>query len=784
MIICLSALAALLVLVVAGVTMLYRGDSASKGQDGISAETARKTVVAKYPLMQAVPADAAMLMYFDNAEEAISILTDTTLLFRTILTDAPKTGVPQSTKSKKKLEVAKGFAGFTDAASITYLGALKGSPVVISMHYSGELVPLMILDAGHVERDTLTMDPVLSPELKALLAAADSAKIKSKVLDCTQIAGENVQLKKDLLIAFSPSEALVTSSQRHLEGGMSILDKDSFSEAAVAGKGEDLLLISNDYASKLMVSHLIKPYTSYYSFFNKLADWTALAINKRDFAEVAGSKVNETTSIEMTGRFSCPSNNPTYFANVWGKTAPADAKAWDVIPSQTLFAVTVPISDVEKYIESYNHWLDGTGALDKHKRAIKVLKDSVGIAPEQWAKSLDIKELVKVDLPIDKDVEHLLFIRPGKNDSGTILRGTEIRNLKEAKTPFKYIYKKFASTLFGDIFSIPDESSAIFKDGWLIVGNEAALSALPADNLKTMLSQEGVSVPNKGVNMVAYYSAAARPSDFPSIFRPAQSIAMSKTLSGVSQEYAFFYVKGTDIAMDVDRIAVRKSKDATKAIRRDTVVVVPEGPFKVKNAATGKMNIFGQAANGALSMREEDGKGLWSIPFNGKLCGYAEAIDYYGNGKLQYLFASGSKLYLIDRLGRFVGGFPVDLGKEIVLGPAVYDFTGAHGYRAMVLHKDNTLGLYNLHGAVSSGWKGITAESTIKTLPELIKINGASYWIVRTSDQLMIFPFHGGDPVVSNTGDKAIRPDSQVTVDGKNIKAICMDGKERTFKIK
>jgi len=125
LIICLSALAALLVLVVAGVTMLYRGDSASKGQDGISAETARKTVVAKYPLMQAVPADAAMLMYFDNAEEAISILTDTTLLFRTILTDAPKTGVPQSTKSKKKLEVAKGFAGFTDAASITYLGALK-----------------------------------------------------------------------------------------------------------------------------------------------------------------------------------------------------------------------------------------------------------------------------------------------------------------------------------------------------------------------------------------------------------------------------------------------------------------------------------------------------------------------------------------------------------------------------------------------------------------------------------------------------------------------------------
>ena len=99
-----------------------------------------------------------------------------------------------------------------------------------------------------------------------------------------------------------------------------------------------------------------------------------------------------------------------------------------------------------------------------------------------------------------------------------------------------------------------------------------------------------------------------------------------------------------------------------------------------------------------LSFKEMDGKGIWSVPFSGPLCGTVESIDYYNNGKIQFLFASGSKLHLLDRLGRFVSGFPAELGKEVLLGPAAYDFTGAKGYTVIVLHTDNTIGMYNLHG--------------------------------------------------------------------------------------
>ena len=160
-------------------------------------------------------------------------------------------------------------------------------------------------------------------------------------------------------------------------------------------------------------------------------------------------------------------------------------------------------------------------------------------------------------------------------------------------------------------------------------------------------------------------------------------------------------------------------------------------------------------------------------------------MDFYANGKLQILFGAGSRMYLIDRLGRFVKGFPVSLGKDILLGPQPYDFNGSHRYNVMVLHKDNTLEMYNMKGARPEGWKGIKAPETVKALPELVKVGGQSFWIVRTSIQTLVYPFMGGEPVTVFEGDRKIRPDSAVTVvDDSSVEVECYDGNRRTVRLK
>jgi hypothetical protein len=218
---------------------------------------------------------------------------------------------------------------------------------------------------------------------------------------------------------------------------------------------------------------------------------------------------------------------------------------------------------------------------------------------------------------------------------------------------------------------------------------------------------------------------------------------------------------------------------------RDTVVVVPTGPYPVKNARSGKENVFYQnLKNNYLCLRDETGKGIWGVPFEGKICGTAHSIDYLGNGKYQILFGSGSGLHLIDILGRFVPNFAVDLGKAIRLGPDVYDLDGSRNYILMVLHKDNTIEMYDLKGRRPEGWSTISSSVKIKSLPERLDVAGKTFWVVRTAVQTLIYPFEGGSPVTEFTGDQMARPDTEITVIGDaSVEVESYDGKRRTIKL-
>ena len=122
---------------------------------------------------------------------------------------------------------------------------------------------------------------------------------------------------------------------------------------------------------------------------------------------------------------------------------------------------------------------------------------------------------------------------------------------------------------------------------------------------------------------------------------------------------------------------------------------------------------------------------------------FQQQIDYLKNDKLQMLFASEDKIYLLDRLGRKVGRFPISLGKRILLGPDVYDFSGDRDYTLMVLHEDNTLMQYGLDGKPVPGWNVISLNEKIMSLPERIVVGGRTYWAVRTSYQTLLYDAHG-----------------------------------------
>lgn len=213
-------------------------------------------------------------------------------------------------------------------------------------------------------------------------------------------------------------------------------------------------------------------------------------------------------------------------------------------------------------------------------------------------------------------------------------------------------------------------------------------------------------------------------------------------------------------------------------------ITVSKGPFEVMNSKTRRKNQFIQNTDNSLVLKD-NGKSLWVASFKTPICGRAENVDYYANGNLQIAFCSGSGLYVIDRLGRFVKGFPVSLGKKVLLGPDVYDFNGQRRYNVMVLHEDNTVEMYNFKGQKPAEWKTVTAKDRILGLPEAVSVGGKTFWAVRTVSEMLIFPFYGGKPVLDLSGDSCISNKSAIRAVGSTSVAVEMtDGSEKTFKIR
>ena len=700
----------LLILLVAGIAtsvgLLYSGSGSGRTNTPDGHLSAQQ----RYPLLGAVPSDAAMLLYFNSMDDGVRLFSDTTKVFGTLVEGAAK----------------RGFRPFLDRLVSGRFRSLEKSPMTVSLHFSGDLVPLMVLSAPS---DT-------TADVKNLLAAADSARMSSRFLSS--------------VLLVSPSETLVKTAARHLDGGLSILDKDGFSDALENLGGEDALFFSNVYAGKLFSAWLNRTYSQTSGFFSTLAQWSAFTLPS------AGEAVKMKAAAIHGG-------STAYYFHV---PTTGETKAASVLPASTSFVVDLPVADIGAWMESYRKYLDANKKLGRYKSGNSNFQKSVGMTAEQWAQRLDLKEVAKA-VVLDGETRHpLLYIRPGKADAGLILRGTGLTSFKEYKDAvLPFAWKGIPSLLFGGLFNLPDDSMFTWKDGWMVIGDEKAVAAvvsgtLPGQDLRSYLSDYGLDgrLPERGLTV--YVSMTPSLSD--EVFRPEVSSAWKQTLEGIAFEPAILNLSAGSGLLTVDRAKVRSRRNgraAESAVVAETPVdiAVPQGPFQVRNSGTGKDNTFSQAPNLALQLRDEKGKTLWSLPFKDALCGYVEDIDYYANGKIQFLFAAGSKLYLVDRLGRMVSGFPAELGKEVLLGPGVYDFTGAHGYTAMILHKDNTIGMYDLHGKVREGWQGISPETQITALPQLVTAEGKKYWVIKTAGQSVVYGFYGGEPVGKGESRKVLK---------------------------
>ena len=733
LIVCLAVLASMLVLITVGVAFLYSGTDTKRVEYKVADNS-------QFLLLPAVPTDALVVGCFSDPMSALS-------------------GVVSSN-------------GFAQSLLVS---GLKLDNMVVSLHYAGKVRPLYLFDAGDAGQE--------SEKEQAIVSLAKSAGLYAESFDCAAIPSDRrIEGRKVVLV--SPSRDVVRSSVRHLKAGESVIRINDFAMATSQVSGKNLLFVSNGNLHNLMPSFLVGRFARYSDFIRRVADWMVF-----DLSQVSDGMT------ALAGRLVSDSNTPDIMS-VFEDGGASVSEVSAMLPSYTVSAMTLPLKRRGQFVASYQSFLDSKQGLQRKLIQRNRLADSTGVTPEDFCDRLEVTEVATAGFVADGEFQRVNLLKVNSADVQLIFAGTGVASLKNySPAVHPYLYEAYAASVFGDIFSLKDERYFTYINGWIISGSKAAVN-------------EYASGRALAYNLKEYMANADLPdmlADGPASFKGYLSFTEDEAAltnfadKDVLKHFSTLY-KDVDYSglvltagrnADCSQLSVQMFRNAIKRSKapvaeRHTSIEISRGPFKVKNSHTGKMNSFYQRSeNNYLCLNDENGKGVWGVPFDAPICGTAATIDFYANGKLQILFAAGSRLYLIDRLGRFVKDCSVDLKKEILLGPSVYDFSGARKYNVIVLHNDNTIEMYNLKGERPSSWTTISAPETVVGLPERLELAGKTFWCVRTSVQTLIYPFGGGNPLTDLKGDQMILPTSKVTVkDASSVEVECYDGKKRSIKLK
>lgn len=150
-------------------------------------------------------------------------------------------------------------------------------------------------------------------------------------------------------------------------------------------------------------------------------------------------------------------------------------------------------------------------------------------------------------------------------------------------------------------------------------------------------------------------------------------------------------------------------------------------PQFVVNHYTREKEIFVQDELNQIYLLNKAGRILWKQPVNEKINSEVFQVDYYKNGKLQYLFSTKNSLHLIDRNGNYVERYPVKLRSPSTAGMALFDYDNTRNYRILIPTANKKMYMYTIDGKQVSGWGFKGSEHKVYNTPQHFRIYNKDY---------------------------------------------------------
>ena len=150
-------------------------------------------------------------------------------------------------------------------------------------------------------------------------------------------------------------------------------------------------------------------------------------------------------------------------------------------------------------------------------------------------------------------------------------------------------------------------------------------------------------------------------------------------------------------------------------------------PAIVVNHLTGEKEIIIQDQMNQIYLLSNAGLILWKQMLDGPLLSEVYQVDYYKNGKFQFLFSTRDRIYLLDRNGNPVEKYPVELRSPATAGISVFDYDKDGSIRICVPGEDRKIYMYDKDGKVIPGWQPKPTDNRVLQPVQHFRVGSKDY---------------------------------------------------------
>lgn len=539
-------------------------------------------------------------------------------------------------------------------------------------------------------------------------------------------------------IILSRSSLLVESSIRQIESQRYSLSsiKDFDNVYQTAGKNE----LANIYVNKKQFSEILKLFiqSSFHSGISSMeyfGTWTELDLN-----------VSEDL-ISLNG-FSVLPDSIQSFLNVLASQGASNLNCLKVLPEGTALYLAISINNMVRYDQLLESYLNQTNKQNTRDNKISEIKKQTGIDLKEVffpminnevcfavtnVNNLDVFQNsfvlvgVKSKSQAENEINGMLKLASKQlntafEDYIETLKIDELSSVKIYKLPFT----NAVELLFGPLFKNCNAEYVTFVDNFLIFANsKESLFRLVHDAMLNRTLETSIRH-NKFLdhfssrsNLFLYYSSHSGAGLLSHFLNDKTLTSINKNPDVFINLGAFAFQITKSQNMMYNNIVfehIEEVSDRPQTVwesRLETSIDMK--PVIVTNHNNNSKEIIVQDKNNNLYLLSNSGRELWKIHLNENITSQIFQIDYFKNGRLQYLFATESEIHLIDRLGNYVERYPIKLREKASSPMAVFDYENNRNYRIFIACNDNMVYLYDIEGNIVKGWDFEGSENTVNS---------------------------------------------------------------------